>query len=98
MPSRHQLHRRINAMRFIHENEPFDNKNHEKKDEFLRAAGDLASGLLKGIPIAFIKTPAGYVPLADAVDIVEIISVTGEPGRRRVKLKIRRKQGSAGND
>ena len=55
----------------------------------IKAAGELAGGLLKGIPIVFEKTPAGWMPLAELVDIVDIISVTGEPGQRCIKLKIR---------
>lgn len=55
----------------------------------ITAAGELVNGLLKAIPIAYIKTPAGWMPFADAVDIVDVISATGEPGQRRIRLRIR---------
>ena len=62
----------------------------------IKTAGELADELLKGIPLVFTKTPAGWMPFADAVDIVDVISATGRPGQRCVELKIRRK--GAGND
>ena len=56
----------------------------------IKPAGKLVKGALRGIPIAYIKDAAGrWVPFADAVDIIEITSVTGEPGQSCIKLKIR---------